>query len=112
MSSRHLLAGYRCIFCLLILIASVQTLVTALRLPHMAALAVAEIAGALLLLGRRTQWLGVTVLLLVFGGAQVVAARHSAWPTHFLQYAASALLIVLLDRSLGGGAVAPAATAG
>jgi hypothetical protein len=112
MSSRHLLAGYRCTFCLLILIASAQTLVSALRLPHVAALAVAEIAGAVLLLGRRTQWLGLAVLLLVFGGAKVMAARHAAWPTHLLQYAASALLIVLLDRSLGGAAAAPAATAG
>jgi len=30
-----------------------------------------------------------------------LAALEDSWPTRFLQYAASALLIVLLDRALG-----------
>ena len=82
------------------LVASLQTLVSEHGVPHVVPLAAAEILGALLLLWRRTQWVGLTLLLLVFAGAQLLAALEHSWPTRFLQYAASALLIVLLDRAL------------
>jgi hypothetical protein len=100
-NARTLLAGYRVCFCGLILVASVQTLVSEHGVPHVVPLAAAEILGALLLLSRRTQWVGLTLLLVVFAGAQLLAALEDSWPTRFLQYAASALLIVLLDRALG-----------
>jgi hypothetical protein len=74
----------------------VQTLVA----EHQVPLASAEIIGALLLIRRRSQWLGLALLLLVFAAAQVMAAMQAAWPTRFLQYAASALLIALMDRAL------------
>jgi hypothetical protein len=74
----------------------VQTLVAEHHVP----LASAEIVGALLLIRRRSQWLGLALLLLVFAAAQVMAAMQGTWPTRFLQYAAGALLIVLMDRAL------------
>jgi hypothetical protein len=106
MSARGLLCAYRLLFCGLITVASVQTLAREHALPHVAALAATEILAALLLLLRRTQWLGLALLLLVFAGAQLLAALTGEWPTRFLQYAASALLIVLMDRTLGARASA------
>jgi hypothetical protein len=104
MSARTLLGAYRLCYCVLILIASIQTLAAeGAADSHVVPLATAEIAGALLLLVPRTQWLGLTLLLGVFACAQVLAALSSAWPTRFLQYAASALLIVLLERALRAG---------
>jgi len=99
MSAARILAAYRAIFSTLIVVASIQTLVAA-PVHHIALLAVVEIAGALMLMWRRTQWVGAAVLLLVFAGAQVLSAIEREYPTRFLQYAASTLLIVLLDRTL------------
>jgi hypothetical protein len=59
---------------------------------------VAEIGGALMLISRRTQWIGAAVLLGVFAGAMLY---QRSWPTQLLQYAASSVLIVLMDRALG-----------
>ena len=101
MSARRLLESYRLIFAGLILVASVQTLVSEHAVPHVVPLAATEVLGALLLCARRTQWVGLALLLLVFAGAQLLAALAGDWPTRFLQYAASALLIVLMDRALG-----------
>ena len=83
-----------------------QTLLSAHALAHVVPLAATEILGALLLLARRTQWAGLVLLLLVFAGAQCLAALSGEWPTRFLQYAASALLIVLMDRALRARATA------
>jgi hypothetical protein len=102
---------YRRTFCLLLVIASVQTLATEHAVPHVVPLATLEILGALLLLGRRTQRAGLALLLLTFAGAQLLAALSGAWPTRFAQYAASALLIVLLDRAAAGAGATPAAAA-
>jgi hypothetical protein len=101
MSAARLLALYRLIFCALIAIASVETL-TAAPQPahHTALLAAAEIAGALLLGWRRTQWAGAALLLVVFASAQVISAAAGSCPTRFLQYATSSLLIVGMDRAL------------
>ncbi len=98
MSAARILATYRAIFGTLIVVASIQTLVAAPAL-HVALLAAVEIAAALMLMWRRTQWVGAAVLLLVFAGAQVLSAIEGEYPTRFLQYAASTLLIVLLDRT-------------
>jgi len=100
-SATRLLAGYRVAFAALIIIASVQTLLAAQPHGHgVMLLAGVEIAGALSLMWRRTQWLGACLLLGVFGVAQVMHAMAGEWPTRFLQYALSTLLIVALDRAL------------
>jgi len=101
MSARRALAAYRLIFSALIAVASLQTLLAAPGEHAVVALAATELAGALILLWRRTQWLGAGVLLVVFAGAQSMSALHGEWPTRFLLYAASALLIVTMDRALG-----------
>jgi len=99
MSAARILATYRAIFSTLIVVASIQPLVAA-PAHHVALLAAVEIAGALMLMWRSTQWVGASVLLAVFACAQVLSAVEGEYPTRFLQYAASALLIVLLDRTL------------
>jgi hypothetical protein len=100
-SAARVLAGYRLIFAALIVIASLQTLLAAQPDSHaVMPLAAAEIAGALILLWRRTQWLGACLLLGVFAAAQVMSVLAGEWPTRFLQYALSTLLIVMLDRAL------------
>jgi hypothetical protein len=94
------LAAYRLIFSALIAAASLQTLRAAPGDHAVVLLAATEIAGALILLWRRTQWLGAAVLLVVFACAQLMSAMHGEWPSRFLLYAASALLIVTMDRAL------------
>lgn len=98
MSAGQLLAGYRGVFSTLIVVASIQTLLAAPG-HHVVLLPAAEIAGALLLLWRRAQWIGAALLLAVFAGAQAISAAEGRYPTHFLQYAASTVLILLLDRA-------------
>jgi ABC-type uncharacterized transport system permease subunit len=103
MSAVQILTAYRVSFCALIVAASAQTLVTASS-HHIVALAVVEIAGALLLAWRRTHWVGAALLLAVFACAQVISAIEGNYPTRFLQFAASTVLIVLLDRTLSRAA--------
>ena len=95
MSPGRILLAYRLIFCALIVVASAQTLFAEPG-HHVALLATVEIAGAVLLAWQRTQWAGAVLLVLVFAVAQVIAASEGEYPTRFLQYAASTLLIVLL----------------
>jgi len=99
-SALRTLAAYRLIFSALLTVASVQTLLAARGDHAVLLLAATEIAGALILCWRRAQWLGAGVLLLVFACAQVLSALQGVWPTRFLLYAASALLIVTMDRAL------------
>jgi hypothetical protein len=99
-SALRALAAYRLTFSALITIASLQTLLAAQGEHAVVLLAVTEIAGALILCWRRTQWLGAGLLLIVFGAAQLMSAMHGEWPTRFLLYGASALLIVTMDRAL------------
>ena len=106
MTPGRILNAYRLLFSVLIVVASVQTLL-AEPLRHAALLAAAEIAGALLLLWRPAQWIGATVLLCVFAGAQVMAAAAGNYPTRFLQYALSTLLIVMLDGLLERRTLSP-----
>lgn len=100
MSPARLLAVYRLVFSALIVVASLQTLLAARAQHGVALLAATEIAGALILCWRRTQKLGATLLLLVFACAQVMSAMQGEWPTRFMLYAASALLVVTMDRTL------------
>jgi hypothetical protein len=99
-SAARLLALYRLVFSALIIVASVQTLLATRGDHAVVLLAGSEIAGALALCWRRTQWLGACLLLGVFAFAQVLSALDGQWPTRFLLYAASALLIVSMDRTL------------
>ena len=100
MSPARLLAVYRIVFSTLIVVASLQTLLAAREQHGVVLLAATEIAGALILCWRRTQALGAALLLVVFASAQVLSALQGEWPTRFLLYAASALLVVTMDRTL------------
>lgn len=80
--------------------ASVQTLIVEHGDGAVMVLAGSEIAGALMLCWRRVQWFGACLLLGVFTFAQVMSAMQGEWPTRFLLYAASALLIVTMDHAL------------
>jgi hypothetical protein len=99
MTPRRMLTAYRLVFSVLIVVASMQTLLDA-PAHHVMLLAAAEVLGALLLLWRRVQWLGLSLLLIVFSCAQLISAAAGSYPTHFAQYAASAMLIVSMDRVL------------
>ena len=101
MTPARLLLLYRGTFVALLVIASVQTLAGEGRasLP-VAALASVEIGAALLLLWQRSQVAGMILLLVVFAVAQTVTAMMGQLQTHFLQFAASTILIVSLDRAL------------
>jgi hypothetical protein len=101
MSPGRILALYRCAFGALIIIASLQAVIAGREAAHhILPLATAEILGALLLMWRRTQGAGACLLLGVLICAQALSVRDGKWPTHFLQYAASTILIVALDRSI------------
>ena len=103
MSAARILAAYRAAFVALILAASVEALLAGHEGGHnIVLLAAAEIVGAAALLSRRTQLPGACLLLGVFAVAQVLSAVAGRWPTQFLQYAASAIFIVALDRAIGG----------
>jgi hypothetical protein len=100
-SARQLLVIYRMLYAVLLVVASLQTALGERGSPHLVALALTEIAGVALLCEQRTQWAGLALLLSVFALAQLHAGLAGEWPTRYLQYALSALFIVLLDRSLG-----------
>jgi hypothetical protein len=103
MSAARILAVYRVTFVALLSVASVEALLAGHEGGHnVAPLAAAELVGAVLLLWRRTQLPGACVLLAVFAVAQMLAALAGHWPTHLLQYAASTVLILTLDRAIGG----------
>jgi hypothetical protein len=109
MRAEAVLCVYRLCFVALLTVASVQTALLGHEGGHaVAALAVAEIAGALALLWPRTQIAGAGVLLAVFALAQLLSARGGHWPTQFLQYAASTLLIVVMGRALRAPRATPA----
>lgn len=99
MSAVRVLALYRLTFSTLLIVASVQTILTAPS-EHVVLLGGSEIAGALILCWRRIQWLGASLLVTVFACAQLMSAFEGEWPTRFVLYASSALLIVAMDRAL------------
>jgi hypothetical protein len=100
MSTASILTLYRAIFVALLSLASLQALLVGREGGHnIVLLAAAEIAAALALLWRPTQVIAACVLLGIFAVAQVLSALKGQWPTQFLQYAASTLLIVALGRT-------------
>jgi hypothetical protein len=101
MSAARILTLYRAIFVALLSLASLQALLVGREGGHnIVLLAGAEIAAALALLWRPTQVIGACVLLGIFAVAQVLSALAGQWPTQFLQYAASTLLIVAMGRTI------------
>lgn len=99
------LTAYRWIFAVLLVVASAQVLGAAQGRPlhlHATVLALAELVGALMLVWRRTLRVGASLLLVVFAAGVVISTLGHSWPTHLLQYAASTVLIILLDGALGG----------
>jgi hypothetical protein len=109
MMADTVLCAYRVCFVALLTLASVETALFGHEGGHaVMALALAEIAGALALLWPRTQIAGACVLLAVFALAQVLSARSGHWPTQFLQYAASTMLILVMGRALRKPVAAPA----
>jgi hypothetical protein len=107
MSTERILMLYRLTFASLIVVSSVQTIFMAAdggHGHHIIVLATAEIAGATTLAWRRTQLIGAGLLLLVFATAQVLSAAMGEWSTRFLLYAASTLVIVLLDGRISAPA--------
>jgi hypothetical protein len=100
MSSERVLTIYRLTFVALIIVSSVETIMTATGRGHgyhALVLAMAEVTGATALGWRRTQLFGAGLLLFVFAAAQLFSAVMGEWTTRFLQYAASTVVIVLLD---------------
>ena len=73
------LGAYRLVFVALILFASVQAVMT--EAQHVIFVAAAEIAGALLLLWRRSQLIGAGVLLAVFATVEALHVAQGQWPT-------------------------------
>lgn len=103
MSAARMLAVYRAIFVTLIVVASLQALLADHGgAHHIVPLAAAEIAGAVALFWRRTQLPGACLLLAIFALVQVRSALDGRWPTQFLQYAASTVLIIAMGRVIEG----------
>jgi hypothetical protein len=101
MNALRVLTVYRWTFITLIVAASLAAIPAhGIHARHALVLAPAEIAGALLLGMRHTQRLGAALLLLALLAAQILAAQQGIWTTHLLQYSASCVFIVLLDRAL------------
>jgi hypothetical protein len=100
MTAGTILKAYRLVFAGLIAVSSAQALLTAPEhLHHAFSLGAIEILGASLLVVARTQPIGAGVLLCAFALAQGLSVVTTGrWPTQYVQYAASTLVIVLLGR--------------
>jgi hypothetical protein len=98
MNPRRALAAYAVVFSLFIIWASLRTAIN--PGPHdvgIRYLAVAEIAGAILFVWRKTRFLGLVILLAVFAIAAVVELHLREWPVRFVFYGASAFLVHYLS---------------
>ena len=101
MRTERILAVYRAIFVAAIVALSVQTMTHAKRLAdHHFWLAAIEIVASLLLLFRRTQRVGLSLLLAVFSVAIVVNVTSGGLPFGLVLFGASAVTIVLLDGAI------------
>ena len=103
----RVLAAYAAVFSLFIVWASFRTAVNpAPHGPAIRCLASVEIAGALLFVLRKTRFLGLSILLVVFAIAAGIEIHLGEWPLRFVFYAASALFVQYLslqpgEKSLG-----------
>lgn len=102
MSVATLLSWYRITFVVLLLVASVLTMVD--HDHHGALLTAMEIVGALAFMWRRSQYIGAAILLGVFAFAAFLAIGQGWWATHLVQYAASVLFITAIDHKLSRSA--------
>ncbi|MGH6872542.1 MAG: hypothetical protein ACREHE_13660 [Rhizomicrobium sp.] len=103
MMARRILTLYAAAFAALLVAASVQTLLSAEGIAghgHVAMLAAAEVAAALVLAWPPTRYAGGIVLLAILLLAQILTIAAGRRSTHLLQYAISVVLILALDRVL------------
>ena len=100
----RLLDFYRLFYVGFIIVASVQTAISAHLHPdhgglHMVILGTVEVAAAALLLFRRTRKAAAAALTIIFALAlAIAAAMGEEWPLRMVFYAGTAIFIVLLDR--------------
>jgi hypothetical protein len=98
LNPRRALFAYAVVFSIFIVWASLRTAIN--PAPHGLAircLASVEIAGALLFALRKTRFIGLSVLLVVFAIAAVIELHLREWPVRFVFYAASALFVQYLS---------------
>jgi hypothetical protein len=101
MRAERILGVYRAIFVAVIIALSVQTALHAKRLTdHHFWLAAIEIIASLLLLVRRSQRVGLGLLLAVFAVVTIHDIATGGLPFALLLFGASAVTIVLLDRAI------------
>jgi hypothetical protein len=90
--------AFRWVFIGVILISSIQTLIGAAADPHIAALAAAEIAGALAFATPRWRRAGTLLLCLVFAIAFALSAAAGEFAPRFFLFAATAVYLAGLDE--------------
>jgi len=101
MRTERILGVYRAIFVAVIVALSIQTMTYAKGLAdHHFWLAAIEIVASLLLLVRRTQRVGLSLLLAVFSVAIVLNLVSGGLPFGLVLFGASAVTIVLLDGAI------------
>ncbi len=97
----NVLFAYRAIFVAVIVALSVRTAIHATSVAdHHFWLAAIEIVATLLLLWRRTQRVGLPLLLAVFSVAAIHDLATGDFPFSLILFGASATAIVLLDRAI------------
>jgi hypothetical protein len=97
---RQALWWYRIVYVGCITVLSIETMTHAKSMTdHHFWLGGIEVIGALLLLVRRTQLTGLVILSLVYAGAAVHTLLTGGVPAGLALFAASAWIIVFVDRS-------------
>jgi hypothetical protein len=101
MRADRILNAYRLIFATAIIALSVLTAIHAKRVTdHHFWLAAIEIVAALLFMVRRTQQIGMSLLLAVFAVVAVHDVATGEIPVSLLLFGATAIAIVMLDRAI------------
>ena len=97
----RVLQSYRVIFVAVIIALAIETMTHAKRLSdHHFWLAAIEIIASVLLLIRRTQVVGLALLLAVISFAAIHDVVSGGLPFGLVLFGASAATIVLLDRAI------------
>jgi hypothetical protein len=97
--------AFRWVFVAFIVIASARTVIDTGHIASdhsslgIVVLGTSEIAAALLFLLRRTQIIGLLLLLMIFAIATTLSLLEGELPYRFAYYAASAMFIVAVDRA-------------